>query len=214
MRVLSSLTVAVLLVLPTAARADIVKLTNGRVMNVDMAHSDGDMVILDMRGGGQIRAPKDMIAELLPDEVPYARSVAIEALSLSPTANGVQMSVAAVKALIARVAAKVGLDERIAHAVVRAESNYSTLAVSSKGAMGLMQIMPVIARQYGVTDPFNPEQNLEAGMRHLNDLLHRYDKRRALAAYNAGETAVTKYGGVPPYRETQLYVSKIMAMLR
>ena len=81
--------------------------------------------------------------------------------------------------------------------------------------MGLMQIMPATAKTYGVVDPFNPEQNLEAGMRFLRDLQSRYgrDTRRVLAAYNAGEGAVTKYGGVPPYRETQMYVSKIMTLL-
>ena len=67
-----------MLALPAAAHADIVKLTNGRIMNVEMAHFDGDMVILDMRGGGEIRAPRNMIAELLPDEVPFARSVAVK----------------------------------------------------------------------------------------------------------------------------------------
>jgi soluble lytic murein transglycosylase-like protein len=206
----------VVLALPAAAHADIVKLTNGRIMNVEMAHFDGDMVILDMRGGGEIRAPRNMIAELLPDEVPYARSVAIEALAASPMATAAPMSVDAIRALVRRIAAKVGLDERLAHAVVKVESNYQMLAVSSRGAMGLMQIMPATARQYGVVDPFNPEQNIEAGVRLLKDLQSRYgrDTRRVLAAYNAGEGAVTKYGGVPPYRETQMYVSKIMTMLR
>jgi soluble lytic murein transglycosylase-like protein len=80
--------------------------------------------------------------------------------------------------------------------------------------MGLMQIMPVVARQYAVNDPFDPEANLEAGMRHLRNLLGRMpDLRRALAAYNAGETAVTRYGGVPPYRETQSYVRRILTSL-
>jgi soluble lytic murein transglycosylase-like protein len=80
--------------------------------------------------------------------------------------------------------------------------------------MGLMQLMPVVARQYSLADPFHPEQNLDAGLRHLRDLLGRYDLSRALAAYNAGAGAVARYGGVPPYRETQEYVRKIRAMLR
>jgi soluble lytic murein transglycosylase-like protein len=81
--------------------------------------------------------------------------------------------------------------------------------------MGLMQIMPVIVREYKVSDPFNPEQNLEAGMRHLRRLLGRFDDpRRALAAYNAGESAVARYGGIPPYRETHSYIRRILALLQ
>jgi len=167
-----------------------------------------------LRGGGEVRAPKDLVAELLPDEVPYARAMAILALEASPAAAGPQLAAGALRALVDRVAARVGLDARLAHAVVRAESNYNPLAVSPKGAMGLMQIMPVIARQYRVADPFDPEANLEAGMRHLRGLLGRLsDTPRALAAYNAGETAVARYRGVPPYRETQTYVRRIMSLL-
>jgi hypothetical protein len=162
-----------------AAHADIVKLTNGRIMNVEMAHFDGDMVILDMRGGGEIRAPRNMIAELLPDEVPYARSVAIEALAASPMATAAPMSVDAIRALVRRIAAKVGLDERLAHAVVKVESNYQMLAVSPRGAMGLMQIMPATAKTYGVVDPFNPEQNIEAGIRFPEGSAEPYGGTRA-----------------------------------
>ena len=72
----------------------------------------------------------------------------------------------------------------------------------------------IAERQYAVADPFHPEENLEAGMKHLRHLLGRYDLSRALAAYNAGEGAVSRYGGVPPYRETQEYVRKIRAMMR
>jgi soluble lytic murein transglycosylase-like protein len=196
------------------ARADIVRLTNGRIMSVEKAVFDGDMVILMMRGGGEIRAARTLVAELLPDEVPFARSVAIESLAASIVTRGPRMAREAVVALVDRVAGKVGLDRRIAHAVVRAESNYDPAAISPKGAMGLMQLMPVVARQYDLSDPFHPEQNLEAGMRHLRHLLGRFDLSRALAAYNAGEGAVSRYGGVPPYRETQEYVRKIRAMLR
>jgi soluble lytic murein transglycosylase-like protein len=172
------------------------------------------MVILMMRGGGEIRAAKTLVAELLPDEVPFARTVAIETLAASVVSTGPPLSHDAIVSLVDRIAARVGLDRRVAHAVVRAESNYNPAAISPKGAMGLMQLMPVVARQYDLTDPFHPEQNLEAGMRHLQQLLGRYDLSRALAAYNAGEGAVSRYGGVPPYRETQDYVRKIRAMLR
>lgn len=209
------LSAAALLLAAPPASADIVRLTNGRTMNVDAARFEGDVVILIMRGGGEIRASRDLIAELLPDEVPRARAGAVEALAASPAAAGPRPSPSTLRVLVERVAGRVGIDTRLAHAVVRAESNYDPLAISRAGAMGLMQIMPVIAREYRVTDPFNPEQNLEAGMRHLRRLLGRFDDpRRALAAYNAGETAVARYGGIPPYRETQSYVRRILALLR
>jgi soluble lytic murein transglycosylase-like protein len=206
--------VAVVGFTPRLAGADIVRLTNGRIMNVEKAVFDGNFVIFHLHGGGEIKTSKDIVAELLPDEVPYARAVAIEALAASVVTTGARLTRDAISALIDRVAERVGLDRRLAHAVVRAESNYNPEAISSKGAMGLMQLMPVLARQYALADPFHPEQNLEAGMRHLRHLLGRYDLSRALAAYNAGEGAVAKYGGVPPYRETQEYVRKIRAMLQ
>jgi soluble lytic murein transglycosylase-like protein len=154
------------------------------------------------------------VAELLPDEMPFARALAMEALAQSPTASGPRLTDRAIRVLVDRIAAEVGLDGKLAHAVVRFESNYEPLAVSPRGAMGLMQIMPVIVRQYDLDDPFDPERNLKAGMQHLRSLLRRLGVRRALAAYNAGEAAVVRYGGVPPYRETQTYVQRIMTALR
>jgi len=108
----------------------------------------------------------------------------------------------------------VGLDDRLAQALVRAESNYQPFAISPKGAMGLTQIMPVIARQYDLADPFDPESNLRVGFSHLRRLLLRHGVRHALAAYNAGEGAVAQYGGVPPYRETEQYVRRVLTLLR
>lgn len=196
------------------AHAEIVRLTNGRTMTVESAVFEGETVILVLPGGGEIRAHKSLVAELLPDEVPFAKAVAIEALAASPAAHGPAVSLADIHARIDRIAATVGIDNRLVHAVVRVESNYDPRAISPKGAMGLMQLMPATARQYRVSDPFDVDQNLEAGMRHLRGLLDRFDRSRALAAYNAGETAVSKYGGVPPYRETQDYVRRILALVK
>jgi soluble lytic murein transglycosylase-like protein len=212
-RLAGAFTVAVCLV-SAPAGADVVRLTNGRIMTVESCRFDGESVVFIMRGGGEIRAPRDLVAELLPDEVPFARAVAIEALASSPAAQAPPLTSGTIRELVDRTAARVGLDNRLAHAVVRAESDYQPLAISPRGAMGLMQIMPVIAREYGVADPFDPESNLEAGMRHLRGLLQRFDLGRALAAYNAGEGAVRRYGGIPPYRETETYVRKIVAALR
>jgi soluble lytic murein transglycosylase-like protein len=86
--------------------------------------------------------------------------------------------------------------------------------MSPKGARGVMQLMPETARSYGVTDAYSPTQSIDAGARHLRTLLRRYegDLTLATAAYNAGEGAVTRYGGVPPYRETRAYIAKVQAM--
>jgi soluble lytic murein transglycosylase-like protein len=204
------------LALPGQARADLVRMTNGRVISVEAVRFEGESVVLEFRGGGEVKAPKDLVAEILPDEVPYAKGFALEALAASPAASGPRLSDVAVRELVDRVAARIGVNQRLARAVVQIESNWDSRAVSSKGAMGLMQIMPVIAQEYSVDDPFDPEKNLEAGMRHLRNLLEHYgyDSMRALAAYNAGQGAVSRYGGVPPYQETRDYVQRVLALVR
>jgi soluble lytic murein transglycosylase-like protein len=104
------------------------------------------------------------------------------------------------------------LDPDFVSSVIMAESHFKTHAVSKKGAQGLMQLMPATAAQLGVADPFDPKANVEAGTAHLSALLDRYnnDPIKALAAYNAGAHRVKQYNGVPPYRETRAYISKIV----
>lgn len=119
--------------------------------------------------------------------------------------------------LIEKAAAAYKLPSALVHAVIRAESAYRADAVSPKGAVGLMQLMPATAARYGVEDRNDPEQNLRGGSAYLRDLLVQFgnDLRLTLAAYNAGENAVIRYGhAIPPYRETQDYVRKVIRFYR
>ncbi len=115
--------------------------------------------------------------------------------------------------IIFRAGGRHGIDPRFIHAVIWQESKYRPKALSHAGAQGLMQLMPATARRFGCTDPHDMASNVEAGTKYLSWLLKRFngDVKLALAGYNAGEGAVDKYSGVPPYNETQNYVRKIVA---
>ncbi len=116
---------------------------------------------------------------------------------------------------VSRIAQREGFTPDLLRAVIRRESSYLPCAVSSKGAQGLMQLMPETAASLGVSDPFNPHQNIDAGARYLGELLDRYqgDAARALAAYNAGPKRVDQYGGLPPIPETINYVRDILGSI-
>jgi soluble lytic murein transglycosylase-like protein len=122
----------------------------------------------------------------------------------------------AVAPKIERIAEESRLSPELIHAVVRAESAYDPDAVSRKGAVGLMQLMPATAERYGVRDRRDPEQNLRGGSAYLRDLLDLFegDLKLALAGYNAGENAVIRHGRrIPPYEETQTYVTRVLGFL-
>ena len=119
--------------------------------------------------------------------------------------------------LVAQTAQTYQLDEALLHALISTESGYEPGALSKKGAMGLMQVMPGTGKRYGARDLNDPKQNLAAGARYLRDLLRQFnnDLSLALAAYNAGENAVLRYGNkIPPYRETQQYVPRVLALYK
>ena len=119
-----------------------------------------------------------------------------------------------VRQIVRRAASAFGLDENLIHAVIQAESGGNPAAVSSRGAKGLMQLMDETARMLGVRNPFDPEENIFAGAKYLKQLLEEFDNdiELALAAYNAGPGAVRRFGGIPPYRETQHYVRKVLEL--
>ncbi|MFQ6082309.1 MAG: transglycosylase SLT domain-containing protein [Candidatus Aminicenantia bacterium] len=114
--------------------------------------------------------------------------------------------------IIKRMGVKYRIDLSLIHSIISAESNYNPRAVSPKGAIGLMQLMPETAKRYGVNNPYDPVQNIEGGIKYLKDLIKLYNGKTSLilAAYNAGQEAVKKYNGIPPYQETKDYIRKVM----
>ena len=118
--------------------------------------------------------------------------------------------------MIDRIAAQYEVEAPLVHSVIRAESNYNAMAISNKGALGMMQLIPSTARRFGVQNPFDPRQNVEGGVRYLRFLLNYFsgDYPKAIAAYNAGENAVDRYQGIPPYAETRNYVYQVAKNLK
>lgn len=192
----------VLLTAPgTSAQAEIALLSSGLTLKLDGHRVEDGLVVLALKGGGEMGVPPAAVRGFVPDEVLD---------EVAAPAGG------DLRDLAAAVARRHGLDPDLVMAVVSVESGFRPQAVSPKGAQGLMQLMPKTASSLGVADALDPAQNLDGGTRHLGQLLTLYggDLTRALAAYNAGEGAVDRHGGVPPYRETRAYVKKVLERYR
>jgi soluble lytic murein transglycosylase-like protein len=201
----AALTALSLELLGGVARAELVFLASGRTLTIQSHRVEGELVILNLRGGGEIVCPASTIDRIAPDEVvrPEPRPDGPTEV-LGPVPYG---------EIIDEAASRVGVDARLVRAVIQVESAYQPSARSRKGAMGLMQLMPETARRYSVADPYDPGSNIDAGIRHLKMLLDRFELSLALAAYNAGEAAVERFRGIPPYAETQNYVRQVLRLL-
>ncbi len=215
---LSAATLA-LLTMAVPASAEIVFLTSGRTLSVKTHKVQGESIVLTLRSGGEVTCDKNLIEKIEADEVPYIDPdapkpvdvpAAAEQQADRPTLEGTPYA-----EFIAAASQAHGVDPILVKALIQVESGYRPKARSPKGAVGLMQIMPATAREYKVRNPFDPKANIEAGVKHLKALLDRFGSERtelALAAYNAGPGAVEKFNGIPPYRETRDYVSRILAL--
>jgi soluble lytic murein transglycosylase-like protein len=173
------------------AAAELVYFGNGRTIAVKSYRIEGESLVLTLRAGGD--------------------------LSSAPVGSAsraqVELSTSRYEPIIQRMAAAHGVDPTLVRAVIQVESAYQPRARSPKGAVGLMQVMPATGRQYGIDNLWDPASNIEAGITHLRSLLDRFPLSLALAAYNAGEAAVQRFSGIPPYPETRNYVSRILKLV-
>ena len=192
---------------------------DGRSLPVEGFRFEEDRVRLELEGGGGIVVPVSSLAriERSPDAIPVdsdplpVEDVESLALALGKD-HGWREAAGRFADLIAEAATHHDLDPWLLAAVAKVESNFDPYAVSHAGACGILQLMPATAKRFGVSNVFDAKENVEGGAQYLRWLLDRFEGRRdlALAAYNAGEGAVDRFGGIPPYRETLNYVGRVL----
>jgi hypothetical protein len=204
-----------LLCTASSAQAEIVVLTSGRTLSVKGHRFDGDSIVLQMRTGGEVTCDKTLIEKIVEDEVPHPEPQAAQPVQATDAGEeaGDAAPVGPYADIISAMAETHGVDPMLVSALIQVESGNKPTARSNKGAMGLMQLMPSTARLYKLRNPYDPKANIAAGVKHLKSLLDRFRTvDLALAAYNAGEGAVKKFNGIPPYRETRDYVTRILSL--
>jgi hypothetical protein len=229
MKVLSGLILSGLLLagaLP--ARGVLVVFGDGRLLRVESYQlEDEERIALSLPGGGRITIPLELVDRIVDEEYerPQPGNAGDGAALASAPDAGSRRSVRTFeeKLLEASLYSKEILEAAKTHrvdpaliaAVIKAESNFDSFAISRKGARGLMQLMPATARRLGVTSAFDPRENIRGGTAYLSELADRFGDTAVeliLAAYNAGERAVEEFGGIPPYRETRAYVKRVTAL--
>jgi Transglycosylase SLT domain len=198
--------------LAASANAEIVYLSSNRTLSVKGHRVDGDSITLVLRNGGEVTVDKSLIEKIVGDEVPYPEPTVLESASQALGAGADLLEETPYDEIISAMSEAHGVDPLLVRALIQVESNYKARARSPKGAMGLMQLMPSTAKEYNVRNPFDPRANIEAGIKRLKTLIDKWGTEVALAAYNAGEGAVMKFNGIPPYQETRNYVTKILAL--
>jgi hypothetical protein len=223
----AALTIVAGLAVATPASAELLFFSDAQSMSIAGHRVEGDRVIVTLRGGGEMTLDSARVAKILPDEVAYPEPTTVaEGADGGGPVPGEGSQLPAVPALpvlvektafdpiIEHASTQHGVDPRLVKAVIQVESGFQSRARSPKGAMGLMQLMPGTAREYRVgRNPYDPAKNIQAGTKYLRALLNKFELPLALAAYNAGEAAVRRFGGIPPYAETQAYVAKILALV-
>lgn len=197
-----ALLAAVAVCIAPIARADYAVLRSGAKIHITGYQESNGRVTLNFNGGSAEIAASDLVA--VEPEEQFQALPAQPPDSTEPYAD-----------LIHAAATDTGLTDNLIRDVIAEESNFNPRAVSRKNAQGLMQLLPETAARYSVANVFDPKQNIEAGAHYLKDLLARYsgNLKLALAAYNAGPEVVDRYAGIPPFPETQKYVSRITASL-
>ena len=213
MKIRTAVAFVALFLAASTARAELVFFTTGRVMSVKAHRTDGDALVISLRDGGEVSFSASLVSRIEPDEAPFPEPVAQgpDVLAQRP-AEQTASDRTQYDPIIDKVAAEQGVDAKLVRAMIQVESNYQERARSPKGAMGLMQLMPQTVREYNLRNPYDPKSNIEAGIKRLKSLIDKWGVELALAAYNAGEGAVARFNGVPPYRETRSYVSRILAL--
>ena len=221
-----SLIAAGLLLAATTASASIAVLTDGRTMKIASYQVEDDAIHLALQSGGNVTMPITRVERIVDDEVVTPEVVAevkkIEKEGVFPKRSWryaeerQPLFHSRFDKLIVEAAKHFDVDAALVSAVIKAESDFNPRETSHKGARGLMQLMPATAERFGVSNSYDPVANVYAGTRYLHWLLDTFEGNAdlAVAAYNAGEGAIWKYNGVPPYRETVNYINRIAKHLR
>ncbi|MBD3857951.1 MAG: lytic transglycosylase domain-containing protein [Acidobacteria bacterium] len=200
---------------PLIANAKLAVFVDGRVLKVDDARLEGPEIVLDLRGGGTLRVSAVRVDRVIADEVVESeRNPPLGELDCPASWSDLELpDDLPYREFIASAARATDLDPWLVASVVQTESAFDAQAVSRAGAAGLMQLMPAAAAEHEVLDVFDPAENLRGGAEHLRIMLDRFESLTlALAAYNSGATTVTRYNGIPPYKETRDYVRRVLAL--